>query len=291
MAKAKEWLEKQGVCDYLYDMLLNTRPAPVQEVAGPIAASYDLPQGQHNARPIPQDKNSFRYSGIPKKAGVLWLSVAISAGLHAFVLLGFNRHAPVRKVVVKEEPVEQMLMMPDLTDPEDEKPKELNDDQDTTPAVSVPSLADIPTQVPVDASFIQQLDPTVPLKSDPMMGKLVSIPVNILHGRPDESGIKNLFNISELDRVPEPIVQAQPDYPFELKRAGIDGQVRMGFIVDSHGEVILPYVVSSTNNGFERAAIEAVKKWKFRPGMKNGRKVNTRVEQPISFKVSDDSSR
>lgn len=275
-------------------MLLHTRPAPALEVDGPSAPSYDVPIGQHNARPAtPKPKaGSFRYYGIPQRAGVLWLAIAISAGLHAVALLGFNRHAPARKTVVAEEPVEQMLMMPELKDPEEDKPKELNDDdQVSAPAVSVPMLADIPNQVPVDASFIQQLDPTIPLKSDPMAGKLVAIPVNIQHGRPDESGIKNLFNISELDRVPEPVVQAQPDYPFELKRAGIDGRVRAGFIVDSQGNVILPYIVSATNSGFERAAIDAVKKWKFRPGMKNGRKVNTRVEQPIDFKVSADDGR
>ncbi len=268
-------------------MLLHTRPASVQEVAGPTAASYDLPPGQHNARPTTPTVSTIRYYGIPKTAGALWLGILISAGLHAVMLLGFNRHAPVRKIVVAEAPVEQMLMMPDLKDPEEDKPKELNDeDQISAPTVSVPMLADVLMQVPVDASFIQQLDPTVPLKSDPMAGRLVAIPVNIQHGRPDESGIKNLFNISELDRAPEPIVQTRPDYPFELKRAGIDGRVRAGFIVDSQGNVILPYVVSSTNRGFERAAIEAVKKWKFRPGMKNGRKVNTRVEQPIDFKMS-----
>ena len=285
MAKAKECLERRGFRDYL--MLLHTRPAPVQEVAGSTAASYNRPLGQHKARPIPSKASTIRYYGIPQKAGAIWLGILISAGLHAVLLLGFNRHVPVRKIVVAEAPVEQMLMMPDLKDPEEDKPKELNDDdQITAPMVSVPMLADVLLQVPVDASFIQQLDPTVPLKSDPMAGKLVSIPVNIQHGRPDESGIKNLFNISELDRAPEPIVQTQPDYPFELKRAGVDGRVRAGFIVDSRGDVILPYVVSSTNHGFERSAIEAVKKWKFRPGMKNGRKVNTRVEQPIDFKVS-----
>jgi protein TonB len=88
-----------------------------------------------------------------------------------------------------------------------------------------------------------------------------------------------------LDRRPEPIVQAQPNYPFEMKRGGIEAQVRVGFIVNSKGDVILPYVVSATHTGFDHAAIEAVLKWKFRPGMKNGRKVNTRVEQPMNFTV------
>ena len=229
--------------------------------------------------------STLRYHGVPHSAWAVWLGALVSVGLHAFVLLSFNRHAIVQKIVVADAPIEQMQMMPVLDDPKDDKPKELNDDPVDAPAVSVPMLADLPTTVTVETSFIQQLDPTVPLKADGMAGKFVSIPVNIQHGRPDTSNIKNLFNPSELDRVPEPIVQTQPGYPFELKRAGIDGRVRVGFIVDSQGNVILPYIVSSTNRGFERAAIEALQKWKFRPGMKNGRKVNTRVEQPITFNV------
>jgi outer membrane biosynthesis protein TonB len=35
--------------------------------------------------------------------------------------------------------------------------------------------------------------------------------------------------------------------------------------------------------------LEAVVKWKFKPGMRNGKKVNTRVEQPIDFKVTEDN--
>jgi protein TonB len=39
--------------------------------------------------------------------------------------------------------------------------------------------------------------------------------------------------------------------------------------------------------GFERPALEGVVRWKFRPGMKLGRKVNTRVIQPIDFSIND----
>jgi outer membrane biosynthesis protein TonB len=34
--------------------------------------------------------------------------------------------------------------------------------------------------------------------------------------------------------------------------------------------------------------MDAVVKWKFKPGQRGGRKVNTRVEQPIDFKVTED---
>ena len=273
-----------------YDMLLHTRPTPVLEVIHPSApkSSYRYSTDLDNPRPTRPPVSTLRYKGIDSKSRITWLAALFSVGLHAAILLAFNGHKIVRKVVVHEEVVDQMQMLPDLTDPEEEKPKELNDDEPmAAPSISVPMLQDIPTMVPLESSFVQQLDLTIPLKSDPNAGKLVSIPVNIQHGRPDDSGIKNLFNISELDRKPEPIVQTQPIYPFEMKREGIEARVRVGFIVDSQGNVILPYVVSATHTGFDHAAIEAVLKWRFRPGMKAGRKVNTRVEQPMDFKVTD----
>ena len=259
-------------------------------IANPVTPVL-YPLNRISSKPSRPRASTLRYHGVPRSAGAVWLGVVVSVGLHAFVLLGFNRHVIAQKTKVADGPVEQMQMMPVLDDPKEDEPKELNDDDPApAPAVTVPMLADVLLQIPVESNFIQQLDPTVPLKADSQAGKLVSIPVNIQHGRPDSSNIKNLFNPSELDRVPEPIVQTQPDYPFELKRAGIDGRVRVGFIVDSQGNVILPYIVSSTNRGFERAAIEALQKWKFRPGMKSGRKVNTRVEQPITFNVPAGSS-
>ncbi len=274
-----------------FGMLLTPRSTPVLEViqgSGSAAVSRYLPPGKESPRPVLPPGSTFHYHGIPPPGRISWVAVLFSAGLHAAVLLGFNHHAPARKIVVESDLPGELLIMPDLKDEEVDKPKELVDDEEMqAPAVSVPMLADIPLMVPVDSSFVQQLDMTIPLKSDPMAGKLVSIPVNILHGRPDDRGIRNLFNISELDRAPEPIVQTPPDFPFELKREGITGRVRVGFIVDSQGNVILPYIVSSTNVGFERPAIDALKRWKFRPGMKGGRKDNTRVEQPIDFKVSE----
>lgn len=273
-------------------MLLNTRRhAPVLEVIpnNPTAPAPRLiPAGEIPMRP-PAPGASFRYLGIPPPARIPWVAIILSVGLHAIGILGFNGRAIIKKHVVLEDTSSQMLIMPDLKDPEDEKPKELSDDEPlTTPSVQVPMLADIPVMVPVDASFTQLLDLTVPVKADAAASGVVNIPLNIQRGRPDTSGIKDLFNMADLDRKPEPIVQTPPVFPFELKSQVSEARVRLGFIVTSKGDVIMPYVINSTHRGFERPALEAVVKWKFKPGMRNGRKVNTRVEQPIDFKLTSD---
>jgi protein TonB len=268
-------------------MLLHThRPTPVLGVipSNPTAVITRLaPAERTPARPI--QLGTFHYRGIPPPSRIPWLAVLVSLGLHAVGLLAFNGRLTVKKHVVVEDVSTSMLMMPDLSDPEEEKPKELADDEPmTAPAVQVPMLADIPSMVTVD-SFTQLVDPTVPLKSDLAANSVIAIPVNIQRGRPDTSKIQDLFNIGDLDRIPEPIVQTPPNFPYGLKQEAPTARVRLGFIVSSRGDVIMPYVISSTNRGFERPALDAVIKWKFKPGMRGGRKVNTRVEQPIDFKV------
>lgn len=232
---------------------------------------------------------AFRYHGIPPQPKSFYvLAVLVSAALHAGLILGFNQHKAPKKVAVLEEAPAELLIMPDLSKDEEEKVHELDDsDQMAAPAVQVPMLQDVPLSVPVNASFTQLIDPTVPTKIEGA-GSVMAIPLNIQRGRPDTTGIKDLFNIADLDRRPEPIVQTPPQFPYELKQSVSEARVRVGFIVSSKGDVIMPYIISSSHSGFERPTLDAVLKWKFKPGQKGGRKVNTRVEQPIDFKVVDE---
>ena len=229
---------------------------------------------------------AFRYHGTPPQPKSYYaIAVFVSVALHAGLILGFNERKVPKRVVVAEEPPAEMLIMPDLSEPEEDKVSELTDEEMTAPAVQVPMLQDVPLSIPLDASFTQLIDPTVPTKLEGAANSVMAIPLNIQRGRPDTSGIKNLFNIADLDRKPEPIVQQQPVFPYELKQSVSEARVRVGFIVTSRGDVIMPYIINSSDRGFERVTLDAVAKWKFKPGMRGGRKVNTRVEQPIDFKV------
>ena len=232
--------------------------------------------------------STFHYYGIPPPSRIPWLALLISASFHAILLLGWNERTVVKKAPMVVETAIEILVMPELKEDE-EKPKVLSDDEPIAePSVQVPMLQDIPVQVPLDASFTQLIDYTIPAKIDSAPNSLTAIPLNIQRGRPDTSGIKDLFNISDLDRAPEPIIQPPPVFPYELKAEVSYAHVRVGFIVTAGGDVIFPYIVSSTHRGFERSALDGVVKWKFKPGMKLGRKVNTRVIQPLDFSINDE---
>jgi TonB family protein len=87
------------------------------------------------------------------------------------------------------------------------------------------------------------------------------------------------------DRAPEVTFQAAPEYPFSLQRSGNRGVVQIGFDVDPQGNVTSPEVIESSHPDFEAPAVEAVLKWKFKPGLKNGRPVFVHMRVPIIFEI------
>lgn len=92
-----------------------------------------------------------------------------------------------------------------------------------------------------------------------------------------------VYDVSQVDRPPQPRFQARPQYPFDMRRAGISGEVVVALVVDANGDVSNADAVRSSRAEFEAAAVQAVSKWKFRPGNKNGRNVGTRLQVPIVF--------
>lgn len=237
-------------------------------------------------RPSAPPSGLWKYRTNNRSRGVVALSVFLSIGLHALALLGFNtRPPPPKAVVVDDGPLIQMTM-PDLEDDE-EKPVESLDDSEAmeAPAIAVPMLADIPTIVPVNA-FVQPLDFTPQLNMDPDAMRMSAIPVNIARGSAQAEKIGQIFDISQLDRQPQAIFQPAPTFPMDLKNEFPESSVTLEFIISTKGEVLMPRAISSRHRRFEEAAINGVLKWKFKPGQRGGRPVNTRTQITIMFRVT-----
>lgn len=214
----------------------------------------------------------------------LIVGILVSALMHGGVLWGIQK-PKVKVVKVEEEQKNEIQMVMSEIEPEEEETvEELNDETPET-ALAPPSLIDLPTVVPVQA-FTQQIQPPPPPGLTPSRGAVV-VPVN-KPGSQLGKGMKDLFNIADLDNPPQARFQPGPNYPFEMRRAGISGEVTVAFIVDSNGNVVEAYAVKSTQREFESPAVQAVMKWKFKPGRKGGRAVNTKMQVPIVFNLSDE---
>ncbi len=94
-----------------------------------------------------------------------------------------------------------------------------------------------------------------------------------------------MLRLAAQDVPPRVTYQEAPVYPREMRRKGLRGLVEIGFVVDSKGQVRDPIVISSTNPGLNQSAIDAVLKWRFEPGLRQGVPVNVRMEVPISFQL------
>jgi protein TonB len=82
---------------------------------------------------------------------------------------------------------------------------------------------------------------------------------------------------------PVPVRTVPPDYPDELRREGVSGLVMVKCSIDEQGNVTETTVEKSSNSAFEKPAIAAVKKWKFKPAKQDGQPVAIKVSIPIKF--------
>jgi periplasmic protein TonB len=244
-----------------------------------------FPRSAANALPMtPPPAGSWRYPATPKTRWPFAVAIIGAVSLHAAMFYSFETPVARKPVAVKAtEQVIQMEMPPlPPEEIENDKPTELVEEQTTT--VAVPQLADVPSAVAL-TEFSQPIDLRPKSEIDANALRSMTIPVN--HGR-GGNGLGNsgsIFNLADLDRIPQAIAQPAPRVP---QNPGLEnGVVRVSFIVDAEGHVRDAKVVESTDHQFETPAVEGVKRWKFRPGMKGGRKVATRMEVPIRFEFEE----
>lgn len=188
---------------------------------------------------------------------------------------------PAVRIVRPPEPHGPIIVMPTL-DPDPPVIEEKHDTLLTAADFSPPTLSDIP-QLPTHEAFTQPFEPPRPDTAPPGI-------VNIPPGPSGPPPGPEIFNPKTLDQQPIATFQAKPIYPFELRQTGVTGEVVVGFIVDATGAVQNACAVSSTNSAFESSAVRTVAHWKFKPGRKGGRAVNTRMQVPIIFSISDPTS-
>lgn len=78
---------------------------------------------------------------------------------------------------------------------------------------------------------------------------------------------------------------AEPKYPAAMLRAGVGGTVVVVAEVDAQGNPVDVRVVErSGERDLDRAAVNAVRQWRFEPAMRNGKAIATSVKVPVDFK-------
>lgn len=141
-----------------------------------------------------------------------------------------------------------------------------------------------PTAVTVDvlAQFVKPEAPRPPRPDSTLVG----IPTGAQ--RVGAAGARQtvVFSLDELDRYPTARYRAAPQYPIELRRAGVTGYVEVMMYVDPQGRVMNAEVYKTDNPAFNQAAIDAAHRWRFEPGVRKGEAVSFRILLPFVFEIN-----
>ena len=87
---------------------------------------------------------------------------------------------------------------------------------------------------------------------------------------------------------PVPLSQPAPRYPRGALRSGIEGTVQVQVDVGPDGVPTSVALASgSGSRELDRAAMDAVRRWRFTPAMANGQPTTGRVTVPIKFTVGN----
>jgi protein TonB len=84
---------------------------------------------------------------------------------------------------------------------------------------------------------------------------------------------------------PTVLVKVEPEYSEEARKAKWQGTVVLSLVVDENGAAQAIKVTKSLGLGLDQKAIEAVQKWRFKPGMKDGKPVPVIAAIEVNFRL------
>jgi len=209
------------------------------------------------------------------------IAVGIAAAVHVGVLFGIRAGSEPEAPPVIEPDAPIILAMPVL------EPPEIIDVVDVAestapPEMAPPSLMDVPATIAV-STFVQPMSPQI----DPALTRVGGIKIPAMTGNFGQPGAApvRLFDLKDLDRVPRRLHTVVPVYPFDMRRAGIMGEVELLVIIDPSGHVEVVRVLSATNPEFAAAATTAAEQCVFESPLKGGKKVSARYSWRIPFEL------
>ncbi len=92
---------------------------------------------------------------------------------------------------------------------------------------------------------------------------------------------------AKVDVMPETVKKVMPNYPGAALKNKVQGKVFLNVLIDVKGRVEEAEVSKTDDPIFNEAAITSVKRWTFKPALKNGKPVATWVTIPVQFKLEE----
>lgn len=167
-----------------------------------------------------------------------------------------------------------------------------------------PTLHELTTFMPINKPDIDEPEPTPPPPPPKLETKVIEVkPLTntVALERPQLSFEVNprldmgmavappgpaRFELGDVDTLPMATGRIPPPYPYLARRRGVEGYVDIRFLVDLEGNVRHLEVLKAEPNGvFEETVLRTVRRWRFKPGRKDGMPVETWVETSVRFSL------
>lgn len=94
-----------------------------------------------------------------------------------------------------------------------------------------------------------------------------------------------VFRVGGGVSAPRALDTPDPEYSEEARKAKYQGTVVLWLIVDESGNPREIKIARSLGMGLDQKAIEAVRRWKFEPAMKDGRPVAVQINVEVNFRL------
>jgi periplasmic protein TonB len=160
----------------------------------------------------------------------------------------------------------------------------------------------LPPKIAVEPSVVVQSDvklagnvlPNLGLPNSPVVGASMGNNRGFGMGAGDGDGVGigtggsmggGLRHVGGAVSAPEVLHSVEPEFSEEARRAKVSGDVQVYLWVDEHGNPSHVRVIRGVGMGLDERAVEAVKQYKFRPAMENGRPVAVEMYVDVAFRI------
>lgn len=240
--------------------------------------------------------------------GLVGAFLALSVFLHGVGFAALSRYAEQRRLEEANRPIELVMFEveppkpppppPPKEDPKPEPPK-------PKPPVKVATVEEPPSPKertppppnepppPEAAAKPVPLVVGISLSSTTEAGGFAAPVGNTLYGKTSDKAVApsevkpysapKYTPIYQADTAPEAINPVKIPYPEEARKAGVEGTVAISLTVDLNGNVVGARVLSGPGSGLNEAALEAIRRFKFKPATKNGEAVSTTITWSYRF--------
>ena len=205
---------------------------------------------------------------------VLWISIGISALLHAALFAFFPEFRAKAYAKAQAPIVIQLEEIP-------ETKQERRPPPPVRPVVPIATDSpDVPDDVTIedtdiDFAALEDLPPPPPLKEEEEVEEIAL-----------EEEEEEVVELWKVEKQPEPIKKVPPEYPEIARKANITGRVFVLALIDRTGKVEKIGKITGPEV-FHEAARAAALQWEFTPAIQNDKPVKVWVSIPFVFTLTD----